>query len=63
LVRAVPFIWPMPDWYLPRNTPLIKTLGPIRASITRILALRYRMYSYTVRNPCHELICMTSSAT
>jgi hypothetical protein len=24
------FFWPMPDWYVPRNTPLIKPLGPIR---------------------------------
>jgi hypothetical protein len=40
----------------PQNMPLIKSLGPIRASITRILVLRYRMYPYTVRNPCHEPI-------
>ena len=43
--------------------PLIKSLGPVRASITRILVLHYRMYLYTIRNSCHELICMTLSAT
>ena len=43
--------------------PLIKSLGPVRASITRILVLRYRMYLYTIRNSCHEPICMTLSAT
>jgi hypothetical protein len=34
----------------PQNTPLIKSLGPVmgRASITRILVLRYPMYPYTV---------------
>jgi hypothetical protein len=47
----------------PQNTPLIESLGPIRASITRILVLHYRMYPYTVRKPYHEPICMTSSAT
>jgi len=43
----------------PQNTPLIKSLGPVWASITRILGLRYRMYLYTIRNSCHEPIYMT----